>query len=69
MPLVLRIGGMFCKQVTLHHGDADTQEEQQDGDGAGDDPPEVWMSQRHKEKEAPPEEHFAKVVRMARGRP
>src|ERR1700694_5912770 len=66
---VLRVGRVSCQQVAFHQGDADAQEEQQDGDWADDDPPEVWIGQRYEEIQSPPEEHFTKVVRMGRSRP
>src|SRR5258706_16395470 len=60
---------MSCEQVTFHQRDADAQEEQQDGDRSHYDPPEVGICQRNEEKQAPPEEYFAKVVGVARKRP
>src|SRR5258708_7640039 len=67
--LVLNVGGVSCKQVAFHQGDTDAQEEQQYGDWTRNGPPEVWISQRNKEIQSPPEEHFTKVVWMARSRP
>jgi len=47
--LVLRVGGMAREQVAFHQGDADAQEEQQDGERTHNDPPELRVGQEHKE--------------------
>src|SRR5258706_15512179 len=69
MMLVLHVVGMSSKQVALHQRDTDAQKEQQDGDRTHDGPPEIGIRERNKEIQSPPEEHFTKVVRMARKRP